>query len=157
MAQHEKPHWYIYQYFGEKKFNNEISTYLFYRNLKRKIDEFIYSTFIKHIFQLTSYWKRRYLKFFFGINFLFLVIIYLLTTFWKHRDWNTFHKFRFYQSNTTKQCISNIKLEKVDLAITYIPTFQILNEAMKGMKHVVIYLTTYSFHGHQKFTNSCNW
>jgi hypothetical protein len=34
------------------------------------------------------------------------------------------------------------------------PTFQILNEAMKGMKHV-IYLTTYSFHGHQKFTNSC--
>jgi hypothetical protein len=28
---------------------------------------------------------------------------------------------------------------------------------MKGMKHVVIYLTTYSFHGHQKFTNSCNW
>jgi hypothetical protein len=28
---------------------------------------------------------------------------------------------------------------------------------MKGMKHVVIYLTTYSFQGHQKFTNSCNW
>jgi hypothetical protein len=27
---------------------------------------------------------------------------------------------------------------------------------LKGMKHVVIYLTTYSFHGHQKFTNSCN-
>ena len=27
---------------------------------------------------------------------------------------------------------------------------------MKGMKHVVIYLTTHSFHGHQKFTNSCN-
>ena len=34
--------------------------------------------------------------------------------------------------------------------------FQILNEAMKGMKHVVIYLKTYSFHGHQQFTNSCN-
>jgi hypothetical protein len=32
-----------------------------------------------------------------------------------------------------------------------------LNEVMKGMKHVVIYLTTYSFHGHQKFTNSWNW
>jgi hypothetical protein len=39
-----------------------------------------------------------------------------------------------------------IKLEKVDLVITDTPTFQILNEAMKGMKHVVIYLTTYSFH-----------
>jgi hypothetical protein len=25
---------------------------------------------------------------------------------------------------------------------------------MKGMKRVVIYLTTYSFHGYQKFTNS---
>ena len=49
------------------------------------------------------------------------------------------------------------KLEKVDLVITDTPTFQIMNEAMKGMKHVVIYLTTYSFHGHQKFTNSCNW
>jgi hypothetical protein len=36
--------------------------------------------------------------------------------------------------------------------ITDTPVFQILNEAMKGMKHVVIYLTTYSFHGHQKFT-----
>ena len=47
------------------------------------------------------------------------------------------------------------QLEKVDLVITEItPTFQILNEAMKGMKHVVIYLTTYSFHGHQKLTNS---
>ena len=146
MAQHEKPHWYIYQYFGEKKFNKEISTYLFYRNLKRKIDEFIYSTFIKHIFQLTSYWKRRYLKFFFCINFLFLVIIYLLTTFWKHRDWNTFHKFRFYQSNTTKQCISNIKLEKVDLAITYIPAFQILNEAMKGMKQNMLWFILQPIH-----------
>ena len=31
------------------------------------------------------------------------------------------------------------------------------NEAMKGMKHVVIYHTTYLFHGHQKFTNACNW
>ena len=50
---------------------------------------------------------------------------------------------------------NQIKLEKVDLVITDIPAFQILNEAMKGMKHVVIYLTTYSFHGHQKFTNSC--
>jgi hypothetical protein len=49
------------------------------------------------------------------------------------------------------------QLEKVDLVITDTPAFQILNEAMKGMKHVVIYLTTYSFHGHQKFTNSCNW
>ena len=48
-----------------------------------------------------------------------------------------------------------LKLEKVDLVIIDTPTFQILNEAMKGMKHV-IYLTTYSFHGHQKFTNSCN-
>ena len=48
------------------------------------------------------------------------------------------------------------KLKKVDLVITDTPTFQIMNEAMKGMKHVVIYLTTYSFHGHQKFTNSCN-
>jgi hypothetical protein len=28
---------------------------------------------------------------------------------------------------------------------------------MKGMKHAVIYLTTLSFHGHQQFTNSCNW
>jgi hypothetical protein len=46
------------------------------------------------------------------------------------------------------------ELEKVDLVITATPTFQILNEVMKGMKHVVIYLTTYSFHGHQKFTNS---
>jgi hypothetical protein len=27
--------------------------------------------------------------------------------------------------------------------ITETPAFQILNEAMKGMKHVVIYLTTY--------------
>jgi len=35
------------------------------------------------------------------------------------------------------------KLEKVDLVITDTPAFQILNEAMKGMKHVVIYLTTY--------------
>jgi hypothetical protein len=34
--------------------------------------------------------------------------------------------------------------------ITDTPAFQILIEAMKGMKHVVIYLTTYSFHGHQK-------
>ena len=50
-----------------------------------------------------------------------------------------------------------IELEKVDLVITDTPAFQILNETMKGMKHVVIYLTTYSFHGHQKFTNSCNW
>ena len=49
-----------------------------------------------------------------------------------------------------------IKLEKVDLVITDTPTFQIVNEAMKGMKHVMIYLTTYSFDGHQKFTNSCN-
>jgi hypothetical protein len=49
-----------------------------------------------------------------------------------------------------------LKLEKVDLVIIDTPKFQILNEAMKGMKHVVIYLTTYSFHGHQKFTNSCN-
>ena len=31
--------------------------------------------------------------------------------------------------------------------ITDTLAFQILNEAMKGMKHVVIYLTTYSFHG----------
>ena len=52
---------------------------------------------------------------------------------------------------------STYKLEKVDLVITDTPAFQILNEAMKGMKHVVTYLTTYSFHGHQKFTNSCNW
>ena len=49
------------------------------------------------------------------------------------------------------------KLEKVDQVITDTPAFQILNEAMKGMQHVVIFLTTYSFHGHQKFTNSCNW
>jgi hypothetical protein len=33
--------------------------------------------------------------------------------------------------------------------ITDTPTFQIVNEAMKGMKHVMIYLTTYSFDGHQ--------
>ena len=45
-------------------------------------------------------------------------------------------------------------IEKVDLVITDTPAFQILNEAMKEMK--LIYLTTYSFHGHQKFTNSCN-
>jgi hypothetical protein len=38
-----------------------------------------------------------------------------------------------------------LKLEKVDLVITDTPSFQILNEAMKRMKHVVIYLTTYSF------------
>ena len=50
----------------------------------------------------------------------------------------------------------NNQLEKVDLVITVTPAFQILNEAMKGMKHV-IYLTTYSFHGHQQSTNSCNW
>jgi hypothetical protein len=36
---------------------------------------------------------------------------------------------------------NQIKLEKVDLVIIDTPTFQILNEAMKGMKHVVIYLT----------------
>ena len=48
------------------------------------------------------------------------------------------------------------KLEKVDQVITDTTGFQIFNETMKGMKHVVIYLTTYSFHGHQKFTNSCN-
>ena len=48
------------------------------------------------------------------------------------------------------------KLEKVDLVITDTPSFQIFNEAMKGMKHAVIYLTTLSFHGHQQFTNSCN-
>jgi hypothetical protein len=29
------------------------------------------------------------------------------------------------------------KLEKVDLVITDTPAFQILNEEMKGMKHVV--------------------
>ena len=48
------------------------------------------------------------------------------------------------------------KAEKVNLVITDNPAFQILNEAMKGMKHVVIYLTTYSFLGHQQFTNYCN-
>ena len=37
------------------------------------------------------------------------------------------------------------KLEKVDQVITDTAEFQIFNEAMKGMKHVVIYLTTYSF------------
>ena len=35
------------------------------------------------------------------------------------------------------------KPEKVNLVITDNPAFQILNEAMKGMKHVVIYLTIY--------------
>ena len=49
-----------------------------------------------------------------------------------------------------------LKLEKVDLVITDTPAFRILNDAMKGMKHVVISLTTYSFHDHQKLTNSCN-
>ena len=44
------------------------------------------------------------------------------------------------------------KLKKVDLVITDTPAFQIVNEAMKGMKHVVIYLTIYSFHGYHKFT-----
>ena len=48
------------------------------------------------------------------------------------------------------------KLKKVNLVITDTPAFQTLNEAMKGMKHVVIYLTAYSFHGHQKITNSYN-
>lgn len=47
------------------------------------------------------------------------------------------------------------KLERIDLVITDTPGFQILNEEIKGMKHVMIYLTTYAFHGHKKLTN-CN-
>ena len=64
----------------------------------------------------------------------------------------------YQKRNMLVYYIRNInKLEKVDLVITDTPAFQILNEAMKGMKHVMIYLTTYSFHSHQQFTNSCNW
>jgi hypothetical protein len=33
---------------------------------------------------------------------------------------------------------------------------ELLKEKITGMKPV-IYLTTYSFHGHQQFTNFCNW
>ena len=43
----------------------------------------------------------------------------------------------------SKIILCRLELEKVDLAITDTLAFQILNEAMKGMKHVVIYLTIY--------------
>ena len=87
----------------------------------------------------------------------FYVIINILNQIFFYKP-NRFVVPLIYQKrNMLVYYIRNInKPEKVDLVITDTPAFQILNEAMKGMKHVMIYLTTYSFHSHQQFTNSCN-
>jgi hypothetical protein len=88
--------------------------------------------------------ERKGLLTFYGVLYpIFLSHIFLT---------NDQYNFFLHSSQSIRSPLFYFKTRK-----SWSGAFQILNEAMKGMKHVVIYLTTYSFHGFQKFTNSCNW